>query len=235
MIRVQNISKRFGIITALHNVSVTFPAGKISALIGPNGSGKTTLIKIILGLVRPDTGDVFVADERVNSSPFYRQKIGYMPQVANFPENLTVREIIQMMKDIRTHPCRYDEELYTAFELEKEEAKRCKHLSGGNRQKLNAYLTFLFDPQIYILDEPTAGLDPIATVTLKKKIAAAKEQGKTFLLTSHILPEVEELADYIVFLVDGRILFSIEKSSLIEQYGYLSLEKIVAQIMRERQ
>ncbi len=234
MIEFRNISKWYGRVQALKDVTVSIAPGKITAILGPNGSGKTTLLKSLLGLVHPDRGEIFVLDERINAHPEYRQKIGYMPQIAQFPEHLTVREIIQMMKDIRRDVQQYDEDLFERFQLARELDKKSKELSGGTRQKLNAYLAFLFRPQIYVLDEPTVGLDPVASLMLKEKIRQEKQAGKTIIFTSHILPEIATLADDVIFLLDGKLLFKEEKHILIQRTGTQNLEEAVAEILQHR-
>ncbi len=232
MIQFRNISKRYGQLQVLKDVTVSIEAGRITAILGPNGSGKTTLLKCLLGLVHPDAGEILLVDHRINAHPEYRQRIGYMPQIAQFPEHLTVGEIIRMMKDIRSDVTHYDEELFERFHLDRELTKKSKELSGGTRQKLNAYLAFLFQPQIYVLDEPTVGLDPVASLILKEKIRKEKQQGKTIIFTSHILPEIAALADDVIFLLDGKLLFKEAKQVLIDRTETKNLEEAIAEVLQ---
>lgn len=232
-ISVQGLGKRFGRLRVLDGLDLEIEAGKITAVLGPNGSGKTTLIKCLLGLVRPDAGHLFFDGQKLGVSGAYRARIGYMPQAARFPENLTGAAVVAMLKALREHPGALDEELFEAFGLDAEMDKPVRTLSGGTRQKLSAALAFLFDPDFLILDEPTAGLDPIASSLLKDKIQAAKARGKTFLLTSHIMSEVEELADDVAFLHNGRVRFAGPAEVLKQRTGQARLERAIAQMIQE--
>ncbi len=232
MIRIVNLEKSFKKLDVLKGVRFEIQSGAITAIIGPNGSGKSTIIKSILGLVRPDKGEIFVKGEKLNGGSDYKKAIGYMPQSARFPENLRLGELISMIKDLRHNPAGTDEELFHLFELHKETDKALRTLSGGTRQKVNAYLAFLFGPDILILDEPTAGLDPISSAVLKDKILKEKAGGKTIILTSHIMSELEELSEKIVFLLDGRICFDGSVEELKEGTGEHKLERSIAHIMK---
>ncbi len=231
MIRVQGLSKRFGRLTALDGVDLEFPAGAVTALVGPNGSGKTTLIKALLGLARPDAGEITVGDHRLNGDHRYRGRIGYMAQVAPFPENLTAAELFRMITELRESTAGPDGELLEAFGLDRELAKPLRALSGGTRQKVSAVLAFSFHPRILILDEPTAGLDPVASGALKRRIRREREAGATILITSHLLGEVEELADRVAFLLEGRVRFQGPAAELLQATGQERLERAVAALM----
>lgn len=233
MITIENLNKRFGSIEALKNISAKIMKGSITYLVGPNASGKTTLIKSILGLVKPTNGNILIDGEKLNGNFSYRKKIGYMPQIASFPENLTVEEIFSMIKNLRVNTNVYDEELIAKFNLQKEFNKRLKNLSGGTRQKVNASIAFLFDPEILILDEPTAGLDPVSSSILKDKIIHENKCGKTIIFTSHILSELEELAEQVIFLLEGQIKFNGTINSLINSTAKQNLERAIASIMSE--
>ncbi|MBS3946564.1 MAG: ABC transporter ATP-binding protein [Melioribacter sp.] len=231
MITIDNLCKRFGSLEALKNVSAEIKKGSITYLVGPNASGKTTLIKSILGLVKPTSGTIILDGEILNGNFRYREKIGYMPQIASFPENLTVEEIVNMIKNFRESTKTYDEELIDKLILQKEFKKRLKNLSGGTRQKVNACIAFLFNPDILILDEPTAGLDPVSSSILKDKILSEHKNGKTIIFTSHILSELEELAEQVFFLLEGQIRFNGTKDKLINFTEKQNLERAIASIM----
>lgn len=207
MIRIQRLYKSFGALDVLDDVSLDIRPGCVTAVLGPNASGKSTLIKCILGLVHPDRGRILVDDEPVAGRWHYREKIGYMPQIARLPENLAVDELFAMVRDLRDDVSDVDIELFARFELGKIGRRRLGTLSGGTRQKILAALAFLFNPRILILDEPTVGLDPVATTVFKDKVRKEREAGKTILLSSHLVNEVEELADHIVYVLDGRPFF----------------------------
>jgi len=234
MIVLSKIFKRYGKLEVLKGIDLKFSEGKISAIVGPNGSGKTTIIKIILGLVKPDYGKVLIDDKPLNGDFLYREKIGYMPQIASFPENLTVIEVLNMIKDLRNRNDNPEENLIQDFGLTSELTKPIRALSGGNRQKLSAILSMMFDPEVLIFDEPTAGLDPVVSSRFKEIVRKEKSKGKTIILTSHIMSEVEELADEIVFLLDGKIYYKGSLENLLYEQGEIKLEKAVAKILKEQ-
>lgn len=231
MINIKRLVKNYGRLEVLKQIDLSIEKEKINYVVGPNGSGKSTLIKIILGLVKPTCGEVFINEQKINCDSIYRSKIGYMPQTASFPENLKVREIIKMVKDLRNQKHDFDLELSERFRLDRELGKKLCDLSGGTRQKVNAAIAFMFNPELLILDEPTAGLDPVSSSILKDKIIKEKNSGKTIILTSHILSELEELADNVIFLLEGRIYFHGTLSKLILTTEQKNLERAIASIM----
>jgi Cu-processing system ATP-binding protein len=234
MITSRHLTKSFGRLRALDDVGVSMERGQSVLLIGPNGSGKTTFIKCVLGLVIPDKGELTLDGECLLGNPMLRRKIGYMPQIGRFPDHLRVGQILDMMREIRrgSHT-RSDEDLVEAFEIGKIAHKTARTLSGGMRQKLSACLAFLFDPEILILDEPTAGLDPVAAEILKEKVRAERAKNKLILLTSHILSDLDEITSDVLYLIDGRVRFYRPIAGLFEEYGDPKLGRVIARIMRE--
>jgi len=231
MIEIKGLNKRFGRLEVLKDLDTQIQTNKITAIVGHNGSGKTTLIKCLLGLDKYDGGDITIKDFKLNGDWHYRSQIGYMPQIARFPENLTATEVITMISDLRAGSNTQADDLVRYFRLTEEMEKPLKHLSGGTRQKVNAIVALMFNPDILILDEPTAGLDPISSSLLKDKIQAEKEAGKTVIITSHIMSEIQELADTILYLLDGKIFFDGPVDELIAQTGEKNLERAIAQMM----
>ena len=230
MIQIKSLAKSFGKLPVLKEITLQLEAGKIYAFLGPNGSGKTTLIKSILGLTLPDTGEIIIDNENIKNNWRYKSRIGYMPQIARFPENLTMMELFRMTKDIRKTTA--NEEDYIAyFNLEESRDKALKNLSGGTKQKVNAILALMFNPGILIFDEPSVGLDPVAHLRLKDLIRQEREKGKTILLTTHILSEVEELADEVIFLLEGKIYFKGTVKELIETQDENNLERAIARLL----
>lgn len=232
MITVSDLNKRFGKLEVLKSVHVDFNHGKSYAMIGPNGSGKTTLIKCILGMVLPDTGIITVNGKSIANDWSYRNLIGYMPQIGRYPDQMKIGQIFDMIRDLRQDQSHIDEDLIKEFKLHKMSDKRMHTLSGGTRQKVSASLAFLFNPPIMILDEPTAGLDPIAVEILKEKIVAEQNNDRTFLITSHIMSDLDELTSHVVYLEDGIILFNDTIDLLKEETGELKLGKAIATIMK---
>lgn len=233
-IAAAGVAKRFGRLPALRGVDVEIRSGRITALIGPNAAGKSTLIKCMLGLVRLDAGTLTVNGAPVTGEPAYRSAVGYMPQAARFPDNLTGREIVRMLRDLRAHRVPEDDELFGRFGLAEEMDKPVRSLSGGTRQKLNAAVAFMFQPRVLILDEPTAGLDPVASGILKDKVKRAREGGASVVISSHILSELEELADDVVLLLEGRVEFCGSLRRLYEMTAEHRLERAVATLMRRK-
>lgn len=232
MIVVTNIGKRFGKLQVLKGVSAACDAAQCIALIGPNGCGKTTLIKSILGMVVPDSGSIKVSGSDISTGWQYRAAIGYMPQMGRYPENMKIGQVIEMLMDIRRETKKTDDDLIKAFSLEQLYHKRMGTLSGGTMQKVSAAIAFLFKPQILILDEPTAGLDPVASEILKEKISAEKQNGKLIIITSHILSELDEMVSHIIYMQDGNILFNKTIDALRTDTGEAKLSRAVAHYMR---
>jgi Cu-processing system ATP-binding protein len=230
MIKITNLSKKFGKLTVLDDLSFEIDKPGIFAILGPNGSGKTTILKTVLGMVIPQSGQVFFDDQMILGSWDYRQQIGYLPQIARFPDNLSVQELINMIKDIRGGEA--DETaLVNRFRLQPFLDKKLGNLSGGTRQKVNIVLTFMFDAQVLVLDEPTAGLDPVSMIDLKQLIQEEKAKGRIILITTHIMPLVEELADEILFLLDGKMYFQGTIDELGKKTGKQNLEHSIASIV----
>lgn len=233
MIRIEHINKKFRRLQALDNISANFDKGQVISLIGPNGSGKTTLIKSILGMVKPDSGKIFVKDQPVNGDPAYRSDIGYMPQIGRYPDNMKVGQLFEMMKKIRnTNGEETDNDLVLQFNITAIYEKPMRTLSGGTRQKVSAALAFLFNPSILILDEPTAGLDPLSSEILKEKIISEKKKNKLILITSHVLSDLEELTTHIMYLQEGKMQFLKDLETLQEETGEIKLSKAIAKVMR---
>jgi len=235
MIIASNVSKKFGKLQALDNVSVTCNKGECIALIGPNGSGKTTLIKSILGMVVCDSGFITFNGKNIKHHWQYRENVGYMPQIGRYPDNMSIGQLINMMKDIRGKKnVQLDEDLISQFGLKEILTKRMRTLSGGTRQKVSAALAFLFNPDVLILDEPTAGLDPVASEILKEKIIAEKNKGKLVLITSHILSELDDLISQVIYMQEGKLCFHKKIQDLRTDTGEEKLSRAIAHVMLQR-
>lgn len=232
MIRIENLHKTFGKLKVLNDLSTTFEAGECVALLGPNGCGKTTLIKSVLGMVLPEKGNIFFEDKNISKHTAYRQHIGYMPQIGKYPDNMQIGQVIDMIRNIRGAENEVDMDLFQKFEMDKLKSKKMRTLSGGTRQKVSATLAFMFQPKVLILDEPTAGLDPIASEILKEKIIAARDQKKLILITSHILSELEEVVNRVIYMQDGEIKFSKSVDALKEESGENSMAKAILQHLK---
>jgi Cu-processing system ATP-binding protein len=235
MIIATNVTKRFGKLTALNDVSATCNRGQSISLIGPNGSGKTTFIKCLLGMVVPDSGFITFNQQNIARDWKYREQIGYMPQIGRFPDNMTIAQVLSMMKDIRKSSNRgLDEELLESFGLPAFMDKRMRTLSGGTRQKVSAVLAFMFNPDVLILDEPTAGLDPLSSEILKDKIRREKEKGKLILITSHVLSDLDDIISEIIYMQEGQLVFHKTWDTLQKDTGEAKLSRAIAHVMKSR-
>ncbi|UJH68477.1 ABC transporter ATP-binding protein [Allomuricauda sp. SCSIO 65647] len=232
MIHIENLHKKFGKNQVLSGVDLNIENGGIYAILGPNGSGKTTLIKSILGMVIPNQGNISVLDQNAVNSWRYRQQIDYLPQIANFPSNIRVKELVRMIKDLRQKDSS-EKKLIELFKLEPFLNKKLGTLSGGTKQKVNLVLTFMFDSPLMILDEPTTGLDPASLIQLKKLIQEEKANGKTLLITTHIMQFVEEVADEVIYLLEGQIFFKGTIDALMKKTGQTDVEHAIAAIATE--
>ena len=235
MIEINQLNKKFGKFEVLQNINLSCKKGECIALIGPNGCGKTTLIKSILGMVLPDSGTIQFNGLNILGEYAYREKIGYMPQIGRYPDNMTIGQIIEMIKKIRNSSDNLDEDLLHDFELEKMFDKQMRTLSGGTTQKVSAVLAFLFNPDVLILDEPTAGLDPLASEILKEKIIKEKEKGKLILITSHLLSELDDLITEIIFMQEGKVHFHQKVGELKANTGEEKISKAIAKILKDKQ
>ena len=234
MIDVEKITKNFGKLKALDGVNLQLQKGECIALIGPNGCGKTTLIKSILGMVLPNEGNIIFNGKNIKNDDKYREDIGYMPQIGRYPENMSIGQVIAMIKSIRKSTRALDPDLYDHFELEKMLDKKMRTLSGGTTQKVSATLAFLFNPQVLILDEPTAGLDPIAAEILKAKIIEAKNRGCLILITSHLLSELEDVVSQIIFMQDGKLILHKNVEELKVSTGQDTIARAIVHLLKAK-
>lgn len=233
MIAFKDIEKSFGKLSVLKGVNIHIQEPGVYAVLGPNGSGKTTLIKSLLGLVIPDAGDILFNGKTVLKQWKYRHHISYLPQIAHFPKNITVFELIRLIKSFQHQPAREDEYI-EHFGLESFMAKKLGHLSGGTRQKVNLTLCFMADHPVRVLDEPTSGLDPAAMLVLKEIIKQEKTKGKYILLTSHVMQFVEEVTDELIYLLEGKVHFRGKSEDLLARTHTHTVEAAIANlILRE--
>jgi Cu-processing system ATP-binding protein len=231
LVALRGLTKRYGTRTVLRGIDLDLPRGVVTAIIGPNGAGKSTLNKALLGLVRPDAGTIRFDGVDTAGQIAHRARIGYMPQTPRFPESFTAGDVLTLLEDLRGEGPR-DRALIDALELGPMLTQPTRALSGGQRQRLNAAAAFLFVPDLLLLDEPTAGLDPIASGVLKDKIRAVRKEGRAVVITSHILSELEELADRVVFLHEGQVRWSGPLAELLAGTDARTLERAIAQLMR---
>jgi Cu-processing system ATP-binding protein len=237
MIQIEHLRKSFGKREILRDLSFDIKPAVITGIAGPNACGKTTLIKCLLGLVLPHHGKISIAGKTVDQSSEgaeARRSIGYMPQNPDFPPNLTVQEILIMVERLRNSKATRKKELTTYFELGSTLSQNFGQLSGGTKQKIAATIAFMFDAPLLILDEPTSGLDPLSTVRFKDLLLREVARGKTILLVSHVMGEMEQLAKDLVYLMDGEIAFQGLISEIKESFGELTLERAITGLMLKK-
>ena len=231
MINIQSLNKSYKENHVLKNINISISGPGIIALLGPNGSGKTTMLKCFLGMVIPDDGDIFFKNQSILGHHDYRRQVSYLSQIAKFPENLTVSELISLMKEIKPGPTR-EERFIQMFNLNCELSKKMGSLSGGTRQKVNITLALMHDDPLIILDEPSTGLDPLSLKELKEFLLEEREKGKLVIITTHIMSLAESLADDVIFLLDGKIFFNGSLNTLLSEQDQYNLENAIANILK---
>ena len=206
MIHVHDLAKRYGAVEAVRGVSFSVEAGETFGIIGPNGAGKSTILKMLLGLVRPDRGTVTVDGVDLRRDPVaLRARIGYVPQRDGFDEAATGREALRFLARLRRVDPAEVETRAREVGVEDLLDRRIGTLSGGQRQRMSVAAALLGDPPVLLLDEPTASLDPRATAEFRGLVERLAEEGRTVLLCSHLLADVERLCDRVLVLLDGRV------------------------------
>ncbi|MDS9473017.1 ABC transporter ATP-binding protein [Sporosarcina pasteurii] len=214
VLQIKNVTKQFGSFTALNQINLEVNKGEVVGFIGPNGAGKSTAIRVLLGILKATSGDakIFGMDAWKEAVDIH-QRIAYVPGDVNLWPNLTGGEVIDLFIKFRgsNHKCRRDE-LIRRFDLDP--TKKCRTYSKGNRQKVALISAFASDADLYILDEPTSGLDPLMERVFQECVLEAKSAGKSVLLSSHILSEVERLCDKVVIIRKGEIIESGSLQSL---------------------
>ncbi|RZA03039.1 MAG: ABC transporter ATP-binding protein [Sphingobacteriaceae bacterium] len=230
IIVVKGLKKSFGRLEVLKDISCDFASDGVVSILGPNASGKTTLIKSLLGMVIPDSGNIWFKGNTILNTFAYKKHIGYMPQIGHYPDNMKIGQLFKMVMDLRQQDA-IDTDLLKAYQLESMYQKTMRTLSGGTLQKVSAALAFMFNPDVLILDEPSAGLDPLAAETLKEKILEEKTKGKLILVTSHILSEADEISDHILYLFEGQIKFYKTLTNLKLETGEKKLSRALTKIL----
>ena len=209
----ENLLKRYGSVTALRDTSFEVTQGTITGFIGRNGAGKTTTLKIVSTLLRADDGTCRVANCDVRTAPYdVRRRIGFLPDAFELPAALTLREYLDIFAELYgIRRADRPKRVATALQLTRSEdlAERRLHaLSRGEQQRIGLARALIHNPDILLLDEPAAGLDPHARVELKELLRLLRERGKTVFLSSHVLADLEEICDDLVVIKNGSVIFS---------------------------
>ena len=229
VIEVSNLTKAFGTFRALDSLDMAVEEGTIHGFLGPNGAGKSTTIRILLGVLHPTSGVARVLGEDPRRRPAILKRIGYIPGDVSLWPTLTGREVFRALESLRGRPVNREreEELIAAFKLDPD--KKTRDYSTGNRRKVSLVAALSNGADVYILDEPTAGLDPLMEQVFVREIRKERERGATVLLSSHIMSEVEKLCDHVTIIRDGRV----AESGSVEKLKHLSTHEITARVSRE--
>lgn len=229
VIEIHDLVKIFGTFRALDGLNLTVEAGTIHGFLGPNGSGKSTAIRILLGVLHATSGTAAVLGKNPRRSPDVLKRVGYVPGDVSLWPSLTGREVFRALESLRGRPVnlRREEELIEAFKLNPD--KKCREYSTGNRRKVSLIAALSSGAEAFILDEPTAGLDPLMEQEFVEQIRRERDGGATVLLSSHIMSEVEKLCDYVTIIRDGR---TVESGSMAD-LKHLSTLDIAARVSRE--
>ena len=217
IIKISKLVKKFGKFIVLNGVDIEVDQGEVMAFLGPNGAGKTTTIRVMLGVLRATSGsvEIFGRDAWTNAVELHKD-IAFVPGDVNLWNNLTGGEVIDLFTSLRgkgkTDKARREKYLQR-FELDP--SKKCRTYSKGNRQKVALVSAFASDAELFILDEPTSGLDPLLEKVFQDCILELKDQGKSVFLSSHIISEVEKLADRVSIIREGKI---VESNTMAEIY-----------------
>ncbi len=239
MIKVENLSKRFGNFEAIKNLNLNIKKGEFYCLLGPNGAGKTTTLKLLVGLMKPTEGRIYI--NGLNLDEHYQEIkkiIGFIPDTPFLYENLTVFEFLEFVGDIfEIEKEKVEEKIefyFQIFGLKNYKDSLIKELSHGMRQKVVYISNFLHSPLVYFIDEPLVGLDPYSIHLIKKLLKEETKKGKTILMCTHILSIAEELADRIGILDEGRLLVEAEPFRLKESFKSTSLEEAFLKIIQDQ-
>lgn len=205
MIHIQNLTKRYGKITAVDNLSLRVLKGEVLALLGPNGSGKSTTLKALVGLVRPSGGSLEIGGYDICKEPQKaKELLSYLPQRASFPGQLSVEEVVRFYASLRGVASERVQAVLEQMRFNGLSGRTVSELSGGMRQRLGLAVAYLPDAPVLVLDEPTASLDPEGGIDFHDFISHVKSEGKTILFSTHVMSDVEHLADRVAILVDGK-------------------------------
>ncbi|HVB59480.1 MAG TPA: ABC transporter ATP-binding protein [Candidatus Acidoferrales bacterium] len=233
MVEIRDLRKRFGALTALDGISLAIKPGEITSIVGPNAAGKSTLLKCVVGLIRPDAGEILIDGAVINGDWDYRNKIGYVPQTPRFPEALCARELLAFLSNLRGVAAHHENSLIERFGLESAMSRPLRYLSGGTRQKISLVIAAVFDPKILVMDEPTVGLDPLSSRRQRQWLREERARGKTIIVASHLMAELEDLVDRVIFLLDGRVYFDGAPARALATTGERTLEATIAKMMED--
>ena len=211
LLRLEHVQKNYGKTEALSGVNLDIQPGRIVGLLGPNGSGKTTIIKLINGLLQPTSGQVLINGEK--PSPKTKKAVSYLPDTTYLCDNMKIKEVFAMFKDFYSD---FDEEKanHLLEDLNLDEKSRLKNLSKGNKEKVQLILVMSRKADLYILDEPIGGVDPAARDYILKTIIQNRSENSSVLISTHLISDIEDILDDVIFIKDGEILLQEDANEL---------------------
>jgi len=209
VLQIKNLKKNFGKFVALNDVNITVKQGEVHAFLGPNGAGKTTTMRCLLGVLKATAGEIkiFGRDAWKDAVELHK-RLAYVPGEVNLWDNLTGGEVIDLFLSLRGANIDKQRREHFLQRFELDPTKKCRTYSKGNRQKVALVSAFASDVELYILDEPTSGLDPLLEKVFQDCVQEAKNKGCSVLLSSHIMSEVERLADSVCIIKEGKIVLN---------------------------
>ena len=207
-VEVRGLTKTFGRVTAVDQMSFTAPAGKVTGFLGPNGSGKTTTLRMVLGLVRPDAGEALIGGVPYHRLHEPRRAVGALLEATGFHPGRRARDHLRVLADAAQIPGRRVDEVLDQVDLTSAARRRVREFSLGMRQRLGLAAALLGDPRVLLLDEPANGLDPAGIAWLRGLLRGLADEGRTVLVASHVLSEVAQTADHVVIVSEGQLRFA---------------------------
>jgi ABC-2 type transport system ATP-binding protein len=207
-VEVRGLTKTFGRVTAVREMSFTAPAGKVTGFLGPNGSGKTTTLRMVLGLVAPDAGEALIGGVRYGRLDRPRRTVGALLEATSFHPGRRARDHLRVLADAAAVPGRRVDEVLDQVDLGPAARRRVREFSLGMRQRLGLAAALLGDPQVLLLDEPANGLDPAGIAWLRALLRGLADEGRTVVVASHVLSEVAQTVDHVVIVSDGELRFA---------------------------
>ena len=207
-VEVRGLTKTFGRVTAMRGMSFTAPAGKVTGFLGPNGSGKTTTLRVVLGLVRPDTGAALIGGVPYGRLARPRRTVGALLEASGFHPGRRARDHLLVLADAAGVAGTRVDEVLGQVGLAAAADRRVREFSLGMRQRLGLAGALLGDPQVLLLDEPANGLDPAGIAWLRGLLRGLADDGRTVIVASHVLSEIAQTADHVVIVSDGQVRFA---------------------------
>lgn len=224
-IETRGLSKHFGQRKAVDGLTISIPAGTIAGFVGPNGAGKTTTIRLLLGLVRPSAGSATILGQPLTHPERYLPRVGALVEAPAFYPSLSGRTNLEVLARLGGHPRSRVGQLLELVELSDRAKDPVRKYSQGMKQRLGVAMALLPDPDLLILDEPANGLDPLGIIQMRDLLRHLREQGKTVFLSSHLLGELEQVADWLVMLHQGKALYNGPARAFLEQHPGVSFEE----------